>query len=116
MEFHGEPHNGVPDKIRPKRGGGVEEKVKLLAMCRFRKISDNKEVIDKKSFQENMGILGITSVEGFSDRLFNSFDTDTDGKVSILRQLDFIPGFRGVYGDPQIGQRKEQGEDIVPAN
>jgi Ca2+-binding EF-hand superfamily protein len=48
---------------------------------RFKKLSANREIIDKAAFQENIGILGISSVEGFSDRLFNSFDTDTDGKV-----------------------------------
>ena len=30
-----------------------------------------------------MGILGLRSAFGFSDRLFNSFDIDKDGKVKI---------------------------------
>jgi hypothetical protein len=36
-----------------------------------------------------MGILGLTSVEGFSDRLFNSFDTDTDGKVQYFLNIRY---------------------------
>lgn len=42
-----------------------------------------------------MGILGLTSVEGFSDRLFNSFDTDIDGKVRLYSMLRFL--FRILY-------------------
>lgn len=37
-----------------------------------------------------MGILGLTSIEGFSDRLFNSFDTDTDGKVYSITIYRFL--------------------------
>lgn len=53
-------------------------------MIRFKRISSNKEQIDKDSFQQNMGILGLKSAYGFSDRLFNSFDIDKDGKVTAL--------------------------------
>jgi hypothetical protein len=37
-----------------------------------------------------MGILGLKSVYGFSDRLFNSFDIDKDGKVKlVIMQISF---------------------------
>ena len=37
-----------------------------------------------------MGILGIQSAYGFSDRLFNSFDIDKDGSVLFtLRRYRF---------------------------
>ena len=37
-----------------------------------------------------MGILGFSSVEGFSDRLFNSFDTDTVGKISFQDFVEYM--------------------------
>lgn len=50
----------------------------------------NREMINKITFQENMGILGLQSVFGFSDRLFNSFDIDNDGYVNqLLHQISF---------------------------
>lgn len=58
--------------------------------CRFKKISGNKEHINKPTFQQNMGILGLHSVFGFSDRLFNSFDTDIDGKVNYFIYFRFL--------------------------
>lgn len=55
-----------------------------------------------------MGILGLTSVEGFSDRLFNSFDTDRDGKViRVFYIIDFFPRFCLVHGSIKIRQLKE---------
>lgn len=50
---------------------------------RFKKMSGDLEIINKTTFHENMGILGLQSVYGFSDRLFNSFDIDNDGNVKI---------------------------------
>lgn len=41
----------------------------------------DKNDIEKSSFKKNMGILGLQSSFEFSDRLFNSFDIDNDGKV-----------------------------------
>lgn len=73
-------------------------------MYRFNKISGYRDVIDKNSFQSNMGILGLTSVEGFSDRLFNSFDIDSDGKVYVWVIVDWIPGFCGIYGSAETCQ------------
>lgn len=43
-----------------------------------------EKVINKVHFQNNMGIMGLQSIHGFSDRLFNSFDLDQDGKVINL--------------------------------
>lgn len=54
-----------------------------LFKCRFKKMSGDLEVIDKATFHENMGILGLQSVSGFSDRLFNSFDIDNDKQVNM---------------------------------
>lgn len=39
--------------------------------------------IDMLSFERNMGIMGLQSMVGFSQRMFNSFDMDQDGKVLI---------------------------------
>ena len=40
--------------------------------------------IDQLHFQRNMGIMGLQSVKGFSQRMFSSFDIDQDGKVLKL--------------------------------
>ena len=50
----------------------------------------------------NMGILGLKSAYGFSDRLFNSFDIDKDGKVYIINSIDFLPRFSIIYGSFKI--------------
>lgn len=54
-----------------------------------------------------MGILGLQSVFGFSDRLFNSFDIDSDGNVFYRVKIDFIPRFFRIYGSPKMWELKQ---------
>lgn len=43
----------------------------------------SEKEINRLHFEKNMGIMGLQTVYGFSNRLFNSFDIDQDGKVYI---------------------------------
>lgn len=55
-----------------------------MKIYRFDKVANYRKDIDKNSFKKNMGILGLKSAFEFSDRLFNSFDIDNDGKVFLI--------------------------------
>lgn len=47
----------------------------------FTQIAKDQPYINKASFKENMGVLGLRTAELFSDRLFSSFDLDDDNVV-----------------------------------
>ena len=70
----------------------IEElrKKSFLSYSRFDKVASSRNEIDRNSFKKNMGILGLKSAFEFTDRLFNSFDIDNDGKVTpYLFQISF---------------------------
>jgi hypothetical protein len=52
-----------------------------------------------------MGILGLYSVNEFSDRLFNSFDLDDDGKVHNIVKLDFFSRLSLIHGSAKMRRR-----------
>jgi Ca2+-binding EF-hand superfamily protein len=60
-----------------------------------------------------MGILGLQSAFEFSDRLFNSFDIDNDGKVFFLQFLDIFSRFSRIYGSFKSRLIKAQSSIII---
>jgi hypothetical protein len=44
-------------------------------------------MIDKVTFRENMGLLGLESGSFLADRIFQVIDTDRDGYVNLILEI-----------------------------
>lgn len=50
-------------------------------MPRFDNLSNEKRVIEKQAFRENMGLLGLEGDNFLADRIYFVLDHDRDGEV-----------------------------------
>jgi len=56
-------------------------------ILRFYKISNSSKKLNKVSFKENMGILGLDTAFLLSERVFQLMDEDQDGMVLYFDQM-----------------------------
>ena len=49
--------------------------------CRFTYLANAQDKLDKETFRENMGLLGLDSGSFLADRIFAVLDADKDGHV-----------------------------------
>lgn len=50
---------------------------------RFTYLANAQDKLDKETFRENMGLLGLDTGSFLADRIFSVLDADKDGHVSI---------------------------------
>ncbi len=58
--------------------------LKNIFITRFVYLSNAQDTLDKETFRENMGLLGLDSGSFLADRIFAVLDVDKDGKVYTI--------------------------------
>jgi len=61
-----------------KNYGFTDKEVSLIKK-RFQKMAKGKKVLDRVTFREGLGLLGLEHATFLSDRLFNIIDRTNDG-------------------------------------
>ena len=59
----------------------------LSTNLRFTFLSNAQDMLDKPTFRENMGLLGLDTGAYLADRIFSVLDNDNDGYVKAFKRV-----------------------------